>query len=153
VANRKQPSADHSETKARMSELATLFSDGVISEHEWRTARARLEERLEPLDEQEEQSPARDRRAYGVKEAARLLGVGKTTVYKLINTGELAVIYVGGRTLIPDESITEFLATADTERHHHRGRRAATPTPSRAKRSQKATTTGKAKTRRLKGPR
>jgi excisionase family DNA binding protein len=124
VVNRKEPSADQrDDIKARITELARLFSDGVISEAEWRTARGRLEERMEALDQCVDVRRPDERRAYSVKEAARLLGVGTTTVYKLINAAELGVKYVGGRTLVPDEAITAFLGQADTERHHRRGRR------------------------------
>lgn len=38
-------------------------------------------------------------------EAAKSLGVGRSTAYQLINTGDLKVIKIGKRTLVTVESI------------------------------------------------
>jgi excisionase family DNA binding protein len=41
-----------------------------------------------------------DRIAYRVSEVVALLGIGKTTVYELINSGELPAFKIGGSTLV-----------------------------------------------------
>ena len=43
-----------------------------------------------------------------VIEAAGILGVGRTTVYELLNNGEIKGVKVGSRRLIPDESIVAY---------------------------------------------
>ena len=49
--------------------------------------------------------------AYGVESAAKLLGVGRTTVFELIRTGKLKAVKLGGRTLIPDAALRDFVAS------------------------------------------
>ena len=44
-----------------------------------------------------------------VKEAAELLGVGRTTVYALIRSGRLPVVKIGRRTVIRRETLRVFL--------------------------------------------
>jgi excisionase family DNA binding protein len=44
------------------------------------------------------------RRAYSVPEVARMLGVGDTAVRNAIARGELRVVRVGGRIVIPSHS-------------------------------------------------
>lgn len=43
-----------------------------------------------------------------VNDAANILSVGRTTIYGLLNNGELKGVKVGSRRLIPDESIVEY---------------------------------------------
>lgn len=45
-----------------------------------------------------------------VKDAMRMLGLGRTTVYRLISEGELEVRRIGSRTLVPRTSINAILA-------------------------------------------
>lgn len=52
-----------------------------------------------------------DRLTYSVDEAARLVGLGRTSMYALINSGDLAVVRVGRRILIPRASLAAFLGT------------------------------------------
>jgi excisionase family DNA binding protein len=47
---------------------------------------------------------ATERLAYRVDEACRALGISRTTLYKLIASGELRTVMVGGRRLIPLEA-------------------------------------------------
>lgn len=42
-----------------------------------------------------------DRLAFSVPEAAARLGIGKTTIYKMIAGGTLRAVKIGKRTLIP----------------------------------------------------
>lgn len=39
--------------------------------------------------------------AYSVREVARMLGVGKSTVYDAINRGDVPTVRFGRRTLVP----------------------------------------------------
>ena len=47
--------------------------------------------------------------AYRIRDAARVSGLGRTTLYKLIGAGKLRAIRVGGRRLILAESLRELL--------------------------------------------
>jgi len=78
----------------------------------------------------------RPRRLRSVDEAAKQLGVGKVTLFKLLRTGELRSVQIGTRRLIPDDAIDEYIA--ELERQAASGR-SATPDrpggPSRGTRS------------------
>lgn len=54
--------------------------------------------------------PGAVRLAHSVENAAALLDVGRTTVFELIRTGRLRAVKLGGRTLIPDAALRDFLA-------------------------------------------
>lgn len=43
-------------------------------------------------------------------DAARRLGVGRTTIFRLMKEGKLPAVKIGARTVIPEEAITAFLA-------------------------------------------
>jgi len=47
--------------------------------------------------------------AYSIRDAATALGIGRTTLYRLIQDGQLAVVKVGARTLIPAGSLVVIL--------------------------------------------
>ena len=47
--------------------------------------------------------------AYSIKEACRASSLGRTTLYAHIKSGRLKTIKVGGRTLIPAESLESLL--------------------------------------------
>ena len=53
-----------------------------------------------------------DRLTYTIPEAAQAIGIGKSTLYGLINNGELRTIRLGKRVLIPRDSILELLGMA-----------------------------------------
>ena len=53
-----------------------------------------------------------DRLVYRVNEACHVLGIGRTSLYKLIETGELRTVRVAGRRLIPVEAARALLAAA-----------------------------------------
>jgi excisionase family DNA binding protein len=61
---------------------------------------------------------------YSVEEAVTAMGVGRTTVYELIGSGELESIKVGRRRVIPADSIRAYF---DSRRaaSHDGGRHAA----------------------------
>lgn len=47
--------------------------------------------------------------AYQPKDAARVLGIGLTSLYTLIGSGALTAKKAGGRTLIPADSLRRYL--------------------------------------------
>lgn len=48
--------------------------------------------------------------SYSVRDVAELLGIGKTTIYKLIGEGQLTRIKIGARTLIPAADVRALMA-------------------------------------------
>lgn len=50
------------------------------------------------------------RMTYKVNEVAEVLGLSRTTIYKLINLGELTRIKLGASTLISAESVDALLS-------------------------------------------
>jgi excisionase family DNA binding protein len=52
-----------------------------------------------------------------VEEAARRLGIGRTTCYALIRSGELESVPVGRLRRIPAEAVPEYVARL--RQHHH----------------------------------
>lgn len=49
-----------------------------------------------------------------VKEAGRLLGVGRTTAYELIANGDLEVVHIGRCARVPVSSVLELVETLRT---------------------------------------
>jgi excisionase family DNA binding protein len=47
--------------------------------------------------------------AYSIADAARSLGVGRTKLYELVGQGEIAVVKIGSRTLVPHNELVAFL--------------------------------------------
>ena len=45
----------------------------------------------------------------GIIEAARRLGVGRSTIYNLIAAGDLSVVKLGARSIIPTADISELV--------------------------------------------
>lgn len=54
-----------------------------------------------------------DKISYTIKETAKASGLGRTTIYKLIGEGRLAMIKVGRRSLISAASLEELLRPSD----------------------------------------
>lgn len=44
-------------------------------------------------------------KAYRIVDACHALGIGRTSLYKLVSTGELKLIRIAGRTLVPRSEI------------------------------------------------
>ncbi len=66
-----------------------------------------------------------ERLAYSPRQACDALGIGRTTLYQLIGHGRLKALSLGGRTLIPADSVQKLLASlpptkTSTERHTQR---------------------------------
>jgi excisionase family DNA binding protein len=49
---------------------------------------------------------------YTVEECARAIGIGRTSVYELIATGELLTVKIGGRRLVPVSAARALLESA-----------------------------------------
>lgn len=47
--------------------------------------------------------------AYSVEDAARAVGLGRTKLFELIRTGQITAVKVGGRTLVPVDSLRSFI--------------------------------------------
>jgi excisionase family DNA binding protein len=56
---------------------------------------------------------ASGRRAYHVREAVSAFGLSKTTLYKLIKSGQLQSVQVAGRRLIPADAIEALLSNSN----------------------------------------
>lgn len=48
--------------------------------------------------------------AFSIREACAVSSLGKTTLYTHINSGRLKAIRIGGRTLIPADSLRTLLS-------------------------------------------
>ncbi len=57
-----------------------------------------------------------ERQGYNVAEAARIIGIGRTTMHKLLNQGRLRPIKIGSRTIIPRSEIDRLLNGTDDTR-------------------------------------
>jgi excisionase family DNA binding protein len=53
--------------------------------------------------------PSPFRLALGIEEAGSALGLGRTTMFRLIKGGEIKAVKVGGRTIISVSELTAFL--------------------------------------------
>ncbi len=47
--------------------------------------------------------------AYSINRSAKALGVGRSTIYKLIKTGEIDALKIGTRTLVTTASIARLM--------------------------------------------
>lgn len=56
--------------------------------------------------------------AYSPIEAAQRLGVGRSTIYELIKSGDLEVSKLGSRTLVHDESCRRLLEKSRVSPSH-----------------------------------
>lgn len=50
-----------------------------------------------------------DRQGYNVAESARIIGVGRTTMHKIIREGRVRPVKIGARTIIPKSEIDRLL--------------------------------------------
>ena len=57
-----------------------------------------------------------ERLTVSVKEAAHLLGIGRSAAYEAVRSGEIPSIKIGRRILIPMRAIERMLDTASTKR-------------------------------------
>jgi excisionase family DNA binding protein len=52
--------------------------------------------------------------AYSIREACEASSLGRTTIYSLIGTGKLRAVRVGGRTVIPGDSLMALVSGTDS---------------------------------------
>jgi excisionase family DNA binding protein len=50
-----------------------------------------------------------NRLAYPIPEAAERLGIGRTSMYGLLDAGEIASVKVGKRRVVPEAALVEYL--------------------------------------------
>jgi len=56
------------------------------------------------------QNPEPPKIAYSIKEAAKASSLGRTSIYNHIAAGRLRVVRIGGRTIIPAESLHALIS-------------------------------------------
>jgi len=61
------------------------------------------------------QGTSDDRLAVSPSEAARIAGIGRTTLYAAIGSGQLRSLKIGKRRLITIEALRKWLAAAEQE--------------------------------------
>lgn len=54
-----------------------------------------------------------ERQGFNVSEAARIIGVGRTSLHKMINQGRVRVVKFGARTVVPKREIDRLLNGTD----------------------------------------
>ncbi len=57
-----------------------------------------------------------ERQGYNVSESARIVGVGRTTMHKMIREGRIRPVKIGARTVIPRSEIDRLLSGTDDTR-------------------------------------
>ncbi len=57
-----------------------------------------------------------EKQTYSIKEASKAIGIGTSTLYKHLATGELSAVKLGGRTLIRAEVLRQWLAALPAAR-------------------------------------
>ena len=60
-------------------------------------------------------SSPHDKFAYSVDEACRLLSIGRTSLYELAKTGQLKLIKIAGRTLVPHSELVRLTRVGGTD--------------------------------------
>jgi excisionase family DNA binding protein len=56
-----------------------------------------------------------------IEEAAAALGVGRTTIYGLVDRGELKTVHIGRRALVTDQSLNAYVERLTGESTEHNG--------------------------------
>jgi excisionase family DNA binding protein len=59
--------------------------------------------------------------AYSIREACEASSLGRTTIYALIGEGKLKAVRVGGRTVIPAESLNALVSVSGDHGQAGRG--------------------------------
>ena len=73
--------------------------------------------------------------AYSINEACKASSIGKTMIYALIKAGSLKAVHIGGRTIIPADSLHALIENGSPYSRHgrivvQRGRRVGKSRPS-----------------------
>jgi excisionase family DNA binding protein len=56
-----------------------------------------------------------DRLAYPIKQACQMLSIGRTSLYEMVKKGELKLIKIAGRTLVPRSEIVRLTSLDRTD--------------------------------------
>jgi excisionase family DNA binding protein len=56
-----------------------------------------------------------ERRAYRINDAAKICGIGRTTIYSMAKKGELTLIKIAGRSLVPDSEIRRLTSLCEPQ--------------------------------------
>ena len=59
---------------------------------------------------QEQQKPATEQLVFSIDDVAKMLTVGKSTVYQLLDSGRLDAFHIGRRRLIRADSVRRLVA-------------------------------------------
>jgi excisionase family DNA binding protein len=59
--------------------------------------------------------PIAARPVFSVNEVMALLGLSRATIYKLLNSGQLASVMIGGRRLFTREAVDALIAKASAD--------------------------------------
>ncbi len=57
------------------------------------------------------------RLAYGIAEAAAMLGIGRSTIYELVRSGQLATFKIGQRRLVTRVDLERFIDSCRVVEH------------------------------------
>lgn len=57
----------------------------------------------------------RDRLAYPIPEAAEIIGIGRTTLYREIGLGRIATVAIGRRRLVTRQALEAYVAALGEE--------------------------------------
>jgi len=60
-------------------------------------------------------SPHPDALAYRIDDASQIIGLGRTSLYKLANQGKLRLVKVAGRTLVDAVSLRNLIQKSDQQ--------------------------------------
>jgi len=63
----------------------------------------------------DDMKPVRERLAFTINDACYALSIGRTSLYELINNGELIVVKIAGRTLVPRDEIVRLTSVDRTD--------------------------------------
>uniref|UniRef100_UPI0035CAA8D0 helix-turn-helix domain-containing protein n=1 Tax=uncultured Sphingomonas sp. TaxID=158754 RepID=UPI0035CAA8D0 len=64
---------------------------------------------MTPAQERRGLAPLEDCLAVRIPQAAQLLGIGRSSVYELINKGQLETIKIGRSTVIPMDALRAYI--------------------------------------------
>jgi excisionase family DNA binding protein len=100
----RSPSAEHLETVRRRA--AAVEQMCALLAREVADLSAQVTELVE--------RPATAPLSVSVDDAARLLGVGRSTMFSLLESGDVRSVKVGARRLVPRRALEELLAAGDS---------------------------------------
>jgi excisionase family DNA binding protein len=70
---------------------------------------------MSALAHQTAEETAETPRLLSIKQACRILGLGRSNLYTMMASGRVRSVTVGRRRFVPREAIDEFIATLPTE--------------------------------------